>query len=82
MIYNPFEKLSIYCLKTSHTDSVHFCRIKKHLEVMRKKLNDHENRELSCHKDLKTKELEVNTSMDMMKNEVILTCLQTKNINA
>ncbi|XP_040587246.1 ankyrin repeat domain-containing protein 26-like [Mesocricetus auratus] len=47
-----------------------FTEIKKHLEVMRKKLNDHENRELSCHKDLKTKELEVNTSMDMMKNEI------------
>lgn len=49
---------------------------------MRKKLNDHENGEFRCHRDLQTKELEVNISMDMLKNEVILTCLETKNINA
>lgn len=40
---------------------------------MRKKLNGHENGEFSCQGDLKTKELEVNTSVDMLKNEVILT---------
>ncbi|XP_052030885.1 ankyrin repeat domain-containing protein 26-like [Apodemus sylvaticus] len=44
--------------------------IKKHLGVMRKKLNDHENGEFSCHGDLKTKELEVNVSVDMLKNEI------------
>ncbi|XP_051047959.1 ankyrin repeat domain-containing protein 26-like [Phodopus roborovskii] len=47
-----------------------FTEIKKHLRVMRKKLNDHENGEFSCHRDLKTKELEVNISMDMLKNEI------------
>ncbi|XP_051003134.1 ankyrin repeat domain-containing protein 26-like [Acomys russatus] len=44
--------------------------IKKHLGIMRKKLNDHENGEFSCHGDLKTKELEMNISVDMLKNEV------------
>ncbi|XP_059123705.1 ankyrin repeat domain-containing protein 26-like [Peromyscus eremicus] len=47
-----------------------FTEIKKHLGVMRKKLNDHENGEFSCHGDLKTKELEVNISVDMLKNEI------------
>eukprot|EP00073_Rattus_norvegicus_P043661 XP_017445702.1 PREDICTED: ankyrin repeat domain-containing protein 26-like isoform X6 [Rattus norvegicus] len=44
--------------------------IKKHLGVMRKKLNDHENGEFSCHGDLKTKELKLNVSVDMFKNEI------------
>uniref|UniRef100_A0A8C6IB25 Predicted gene, 32916 n=1 Tax=Mus spicilegus TaxID=10103 RepID=A0A8C6IB25_MUSSI len=44
--------------------------IKKHLGVMRKKLNDHENGEFSCHGNLKTKEQEVNVSVDMFKNEI------------
>lgn len=71
---NPFEKLSnIYSLK----NFPFFYRIKKHLGVMRKKLNDHENGEFSCHGDLKTKELKLNVSVDMFKNEVNLTCLET-----
>ncbi|XP_076798006.1 uncharacterized protein LOC117716854 [Arvicanthis niloticus] len=44
--------------------------IKKHLGVTRKKLNDHEKGEFSCHGNLKTKELEVNVSLDMLKNEI------------
>eukprot|EP00072_Mus_musculus_P066202 XP_017167965.1 PREDICTED: ankyrin repeat domain-containing protein 26-like [Mus musculus] len=44
--------------------------IKKHLGVMRKKLNDHENGEFSCHGNFKTKEQEVNVSVDMFKNEI------------
>lgn len=57
--------------------TVYFCRIKKHLGVMRKKLNDHENGEFSCHGNFKTKEQEVNVSVDMFKNEVNLICLET-----
>ncbi|XP_031243989.1 ankyrin repeat domain-containing protein 26-like isoform X4 [Mastomys coucha] len=44
--------------------------IKKHLGVMRKKLNDHENGEFSCQGDLKTKEHDMNVSVDMLKNEI------------
>ncbi|XP_057634718.1 ankyrin repeat domain-containing protein 26-like [Chionomys nivalis] len=47
-----------------------FTEIKKHLEIMKRKLNDHENGEFSCHGDLKAKELEVNISVDVLKNEI------------
>ncbi|XP_049999102.1 ankyrin repeat domain-containing protein 26-like [Alexandromys fortis] len=47
-----------------------FTEIKKHLEIMKRKLNDHENGEFSCHGDLKVKELEVNISVDVLKNEI------------
>lgn len=39
---------------------------------MKRKLNDHENGEFSYHGALKAKELEVNISVDVLKNEVIL----------
>ncbi|XP_055483672.1 ankyrin repeat domain-containing protein 26-like [Psammomys obesus] len=44
--------------------------IKKHIGIMRNKLNDHENGEFSCHGDLKTKEFEMNISVNMFKNEI------------
>ncbi|XP_060222901.1 ankyrin repeat domain-containing protein 26-like [Meriones unguiculatus] len=44
--------------------------IKKHMGIMRNKLNDHENGEFSCHGDLKTKEFEMNISVNVFKNEI------------
>lgn len=50
---------------------MHFCRFKELLQMTKKELNEHENRELNHNQDSKNSQFEMDISVNMLINKVI-----------